>query len=60
MDVAEASLIVFSVWVISAFFFALVLGRWFEMANSVESEGPPTDWLVVEGYGTPQDPRQAA
>ena len=33
--------------------------RWFEMANSVESDGPPTDWLSVEGYGVPQDPEQA-
>jgi uncharacterized protein len=34
--------------------------RWFEMANSVDSDGPPTDWLSVEGYGVPQDPEQAA
>jgi uncharacterized protein len=34
--------------------------RWFQMANSVESDGPPTDWAVVEGYGMPQDPEQAA
>jgi uncharacterized protein len=34
--------------------------RWFEMANSVESDGPPTDWLSVEGYGMPKDPAQAA
>jgi len=34
--------------------------RWFEMANSVDSDGPPTDWLTVEGYGMPQDPEQAA
>jgi hypothetical protein len=34
--------------------------RWFEMANSVESDGPPTDWLSVSGYGIQQDPQQAA
>ena len=34
--------------------------RWFEMANSVDSDGPPTDWLSVEGYGMPKDPAQAA
>lgn len=34
--------------------------RWFEMANSVDSDGPPTDWLTVEGYGIAQDPEQAA
>ncbi len=34
--------------------------RWLQMANSVESEGPPTDWALVEGYGTPRDQKQAA
>jgi TPR repeat protein len=34
--------------------------RWFQMANSVDSDGPPTDWLSVEGYGMPKDPAQAA
>jgi TPR repeat protein len=34
--------------------------RWFQMANSVESDGPPTDWAVIEGHGIPQDPQQAA
>jgi TPR repeat protein len=34
--------------------------QWLQLANSVESEGPPTDWLRVEGYGMEQDPRQAA
>jgi len=34
--------------------------RWLQMANSVESEGPPTDWANVEGYGMPQDQEQAA
>ena len=34
--------------------------RWFEMANSVDSDGPPTDWMSVEGYGVEKDPEQAA
>jgi TPR repeat protein len=34
--------------------------RWLQMANSVESDGPPTDWANVEGYGMPQDQEQAA
>jgi hypothetical protein len=34
--------------------------RWFEMANSVDSDGPPTDWLSIEGYGMDKDPAQAA
>ena len=34
--------------------------RWFEMADSVDSDGPPTDWLSVEGYGIQRDPEQAA
>ena len=34
--------------------------QWFQMANSVESEGPPTDWAEVAGYGMPRDPQQAA
>jgi len=34
--------------------------RWFEMANSLESDGPPTDWLTLEGFGMPQDEQQAA
>ena len=34
--------------------------RWFQMANSVESDGPPTEWAAVEGYGMTQDPEQAA
>jgi TPR repeat protein len=34
--------------------------RWFQMANSVESDGPPTDWAVIEGHGIPQDAQQAA
>jgi uncharacterized protein len=34
--------------------------RWFQMANSVESDGPPTDWATVEGYGMEKDQKQAA
>jgi TPR repeat protein len=34
--------------------------RWLQMANSVESDGPPTDWANVEGYGVPRNPEQAA
>ena len=33
--------------------------RWLQMANSPESEGPPTNWSIVEGYGTTRDPAQA-
>src|ERR1022692_2124462 len=29
--------------------------RWFEMADSVDSNGPPTDWMTIEGFGMPQD-----
>lgn len=34
--------------------------RWFQMANAVDSDGPPTDWSPVEGYGMPRDLKQAA
>lgn len=34
--------------------------RWFQMANSVDSDGPPTDWMSVEGYGIQKDAEQAA
>jgi TPR repeat protein len=34
--------------------------RWLELANSVDTDGPPTDWLSVEGYGVQKDPQQAA
>jgi hypothetical protein len=34
--------------------------RWFQMANSVDSDGPPTDWSLVEGYGMPRDLKEAA
>jgi len=34
--------------------------RWFQMANAPDADGPPTDWTVIEGYGTNQDPKQAA
>jgi len=34
--------------------------RWMQMANDPASDGPPTDWARVEGYGIEQDQRQAA
>jgi TPR repeat protein len=34
--------------------------RWLQMANSPDTDGPPTDWTAVEGYGVPQDQEQAA
>jgi len=34
--------------------------RWFQMANSVESDGPPTDWAPIEGYGIEKSSKQAA
>jgi TPR repeat protein len=34
--------------------------RWFDLANSVDSDGPPTDWLTLEGFGVEQDAQQAA
>jgi TPR repeat protein len=34
--------------------------RWFQMANSVDTDGPPTDWMILEGYGMPQDAARAA
>jgi TPR repeat protein len=34
--------------------------RWFQMANSPESDGPSTDWSLIEGYGVPQDQKIAA
>ena len=33
--------------------------RWLQMANAVDSEGPPTDWTPLEGYGINRDPKQA-
>jgi TPR repeat protein len=33
--------------------------RWMMMANSVEAAGPPTDWVVLEGYGISRDPGQS-
>jgi len=33
--------------------------RWLQMANSVESDGPPTDWTPLEGYGVARDSKQA-
>jgi TPR repeat protein len=34
--------------------------RWFDLANSVDSDGPPTDWQTIEGFGIEKDPAQAA
>jgi uncharacterized protein len=34
--------------------------RWFQMANSPETDGPATDWAVIEGYGVQKDDTQAA
>jgi len=34
--------------------------RWFQMANDPDSDGPPTDWALIEGYGMEQDQKQAA
>jgi hypothetical protein len=34
--------------------------RWFQMANDPNSDGPPTDWTVIQGYGIRQDQQQAA
>jgi len=34
--------------------------RWFQMANDPNSDGPPTDWAVVDTYGIKQDQEQAA
>jgi len=34
--------------------------RWMQMANDPVSDGPPTEWARIEGYGIEQDPKQAA
>jgi uncharacterized protein len=34
--------------------------RWFQMANDPNSDGPPTNWDLLEGYGIEQDQMQAA
>jgi uncharacterized protein len=34
--------------------------RWMQMANDPASDGPPTDWTRIEGYGIEQDQKQAA
>lgn len=34
--------------------------RWMQMANDPMSDGPPTEWARVEGYGIEQDQKQAA
>lgn len=33
--------------------------RWLQMANSVDSEGPPMDWAPLEGYGINRSPKEA-
>lgn len=34
--------------------------RWFQMANAPDSDGPSTDWSLIDGYGVQQDQKQAA
>jgi uncharacterized protein len=34
--------------------------RWLQMANDPDTNGPPTDWAVLDGYGVQQDQKQAA
>jgi uncharacterized protein len=34
--------------------------RWFQMANNPDSDGPSTDWYLIDGYGMQQDQKQAA
>ena len=34
--------------------------RWLQMANAPDTDGPPTDWAIVEGFGIAQDQKQAA
>ena len=34
--------------------------RWMQMANDPSSDGPPTDWTLIEGYGIAKDQKQAA
>jgi TPR repeat protein len=34
--------------------------RWMQMANDPASDGPPTEWARVEGYGIERDQKQAA
>jgi len=34
--------------------------RWFQMASAPETDGPATDWAIIEGYGVERDDRQAA
>ncbi len=34
--------------------------RWMQMANDPASDGPPTDWALVGGYGMEKDQKQAA
>jgi len=34
--------------------------RWFQMANAPDSDGPSTDWYLIDGYGIQKDEKQAA
>ena len=34
--------------------------RWLQLANDPDTDGPPTDWAVLDGYGVQQDQKQAA
>jgi len=34
--------------------------RWIQMANDPDSDGPPTDWALIEGYGVSRDAKEAA
>ena len=34
--------------------------RWFQMANTPDTDGPATDWTLIDGYGVQQDDKQAA
>ena len=34
--------------------------RWLQLANSPDTDGPPTEWATVEGFGIAEDQKQAA
>ncbi len=34
--------------------------RWLQLANTPDTNGPPTEWAIVEGYGIAQDQKLAA
>jgi TPR repeat protein len=34
--------------------------RWFQMASDPDSNGPPTDWALIDGFGMEPDQKQAA